>query len=358
MTGLYIHIPYCRAKCAYCDFASVPSTDGVPQAYVDALAADMQTRRGARVETVYIGGGTPSLLSPVQIRQVGALIADHADTGALTEMTCEVNPESVTLEKLEALRAIGVNRISMGLQSTRETDLRALGRIHSFSDFTKAWRAVRDTGFSNCGADLIFGLPGQTVAAWQSVLAEAASCNPEHLSLYALTIEPGTPLAERGAPVDADVQADMYEWAVSFLSSRGYEHYEISNWAKPGFRSRHNLMYWRGGRYVGVGAAAASYDGARRFVNERSPDVYCARLSAGVSPIVDDEIIDEECHRRERVMLGLRLSDGIPRSAIADSHAASLDTFIGQGLMEHHADSVRLTDRGMLLSNVVLREFV
>lgn len=358
MTGLYVHIPYCHAKCAYCDFASVPSADGVPQAYLDALAVEMSARGGARLETVYIGGGTPSLLSPAQIRRLGELISGSYDTAALGEMTCEVNPESVTPEKLDALRAVGMNRISMGLQSTRDADLCALGRIHSFGDFQNAWRVVRAAGFSNCGIDLIYGLPGQTLAEWQGVLADAAAHEPEHLSLYALAVEPGTPLAARGARVDADVQADMYEWAVSFLLSRGYEHYEISNWATPGFRSRHNLIYWRGGRYVGVGAAAASYDGSRRFVNERSPAAYCARLSAGASPVAEDEIIDEECHRRERVMLGLRLSDGVPRSAIADGHAAALDAFVGQGLMERQADTVRLTDRGMLVSNVILREFV
>lgn len=358
MAGLYTHIPYCSSKCAYCDFASVPSAAGVPEEYLDALSAEMRARPGARLETVYIGGGTPSLLSPAQIRRLGAFINCSYDTAAIEEMTCEVNPESVTPEKLEALRAIGVNRISVGLQSTSDEDLRLLGRVHSFNDYAAAWRSVRAAGFSNCGSDLIYGLPGQTLAGWQSVLAETAANEPEHLSLYALSVEPGTPLAARGARADADLQADMYEWAVSFLTSRGYEHYEISNWAKPGFRSRHNLLYWRGGSYVGVGASAASFDGTRRFVNERSPAVYCARLSAGASPVAEEEAVDEELRGRERVMLGLRLSDGVPRSAIPVSHAAALDSFLSQGLMEQHDGAVRLTDRGMLVSNVILREFV
>ena len=359
MTGLYIHIPFCRKKCDYCDFSSVPSVTGVPQSYVDVLAADMRRYRGEAIETVYIGGGTPSLLTSGQIRAIGALISDTFDTTAVTEMTCEVNPESVTLETIAALRDIGVNRISMGLQSTDDAALRWLGRIHTAHEFEIAFRTVRNAGCDNIGIDLIYGLPGQTVDSWRSVLEKAIAFHPEHMSLYALTIEPGTPLAERKIIVDQDMQADMYEWAGKFLAANGFVQYEISNWAKPGYESRHNLIYWRGGRYIGIGAAAASCDGRRRWVNERDGAQYTRLVQTDNNFVVDDECIEGPIRDAEHLMLGLRLTAGIlVTDDIRTRHGGAFDQFITQGLMEMSGNNVRLTPRGMLVSNQVLREFV
>jgi oxygen-independent coproporphyrinogen-3 oxidase len=315
--------------------------------------------RGAALGTVYIGGGTPSLLSREQIAVLGALIRDTFDTGAVGEMTCEVNPESVTPEKIEALRAIGINRVSMGLQSTDDEALRWLGRIHSVAEFERAYKTVRDAGCENVGIDLIYGLPDQTQDAWHSVLEKSVAYQPEHISLYGLTIERGTPLADRGARVNDDAQADMYEWAGAFLERRGFSQYEISNWARPGFESRHNLIYWRGGCYIGVGAAAASFDGSRRRVNDRDPGRYAALVKAGSDPVAEEELIGGPRRDAEHLMLGLRLNAGILLTQeLRGRHGGTFDGFIRQGLMEMSGDHVRLTTRGRLVSNQVLQELI
>ncbi|MGA2090921.1 MAG: radical SAM family heme chaperone HemW, partial [Endomicrobiales bacterium] len=302
MTGLYIHIPFCRSKCAYCDFSSIPLKADVPQSYIDALGAEMKRYRGRELKTVYLGGGTPSLLSPAQIRDLGERITDTFNTSSVTEMTCEVNPESLTAEKISALQDIGVNRISMGLQSTDDTSLQWLGRIHSVRDFEIAYRVARDAGFTNIGIDLIYGLPGQTPDAWARVLQTAIEYQPDHMSLYALSIENGTPLAQQRISVDDDSQADMYQWAGTFLADNGLTHYEISNWATPGCQSLHNLNYWLGGHYIGIGAAAASCDGLRRWVNDRDSARYTERILAGGDPVADEEFLDDSMRLTEHLI--------------------------------------------------------
>jgi len=388
--ALYVHIPFCQAKCPYCDFNSYAGLESLMAPYADALIAEMalwrEATRDARVTSVFFGGGTPSFLPPAETERIFTALRCSFRLAPDAEITAEANPGSTDSARLDGLRRLGFNRLSLGVQSFQDDDLRLLGRVHSAAEAREAYRAARRAGFENVNLDLIYGLPGQPLAAWQRTLAEAIDLRPEHLSLYALTLEEGAPLAAdvaRGrlpAP-DADLAADMYLWAGEALAAAGYQQYEISNWALPGYRCRHNLVYWHNEPYLSLGAGAHSCLGGFRFAAVRDPRAYIRDVMAsGAEPRADGlavflaglrhlEIVEETTPARaiaETVILGLRLVEGVSVAAFRRRFGASLLSVYAPavaeltalGLLERANGRIRLTPKGRLLGNEAFERFL
>jgi len=372
--GLYVHIPFCSSRCSYCDFATGLYASKLAERYVRALVEEIRSSRKveSRVDTIYFGGGTPSLLAPSQLDRILCALHDQFEIDHAPEITLEINPGSVNAEKLREFQRLGINRASFGAQTFDDTELAKLGRSHSAADALKTFAELRTSGFSNISFDLIAGLPGQTLAGWQRNIEIALELQPEHLSFYLLEVHAGTPLADhirRGIqPVpDDDLAGVMYEWMLERASGAGYEHYEISNLCRRGFHSRHNVKYWTGAPYYGFGCSAHSYDGRmRRWSNHRDVLRYVELIDSGASPMVDEQRLSETDVRSEAVFLGMRLMQGIDvrryRESfgvdLRDKHAADLDRFCKAGLLEFDGDLLRLTRTGALLSNEVFAAFV
>ena len=372
--GLYIHIPFCRSRCSYCDFATGIYQGELAARYVRAVVDEIAASRhaGARLDTVYFGGGTPSLLTPAQLDQLLAIVDRqfHIDSGS--EITMEMNPGTVNRDQLRAFRELGVNRASFGAQTFDDAELAKLGRSHTSADTLKTFHELRAAGFDNVSFDLIAGLPGQTLAGWQRNIEQSLALQPEHLSFYLLEVHSGTPLADhirRGLqPVpDEDLAAVMYEWMLERAAQSGYEHYEISNLCKPGFNSRHNTKYWTGAPYYGFGCSAHSFDGrTRRWSNQRDVLRYVASVEQGASPIVEEQELTEADLRAEALFLGMRLMRGVDVREYNElfgvdlraEHADELDLFRQAGLVEFDGDLIRLTRNGALMSNEVFAAFV
>jgi oxygen-independent coproporphyrinogen-3 oxidase len=372
--GLYIHIPFCSSRCSYCDFATGLYQSELADRYVRAVVEEIRSSQKieSHVDTIYFGGGTPSLLAPSQLDRILFSLHEHFEMDESPEITIEINPGSVNSEKLHEFRSLGVNRASFGAQTFDDAELAKLGRSHTAADALKTFEELRAAGFVNVSFDLIAGLPGQTLAGWQRNIKIALELQPEHLSFYLLEVHSGTPLAEhirRGIqPVpDDDLAGVMYEWMLERASEAGYEHYEISNLCRPGFQSRHNVKYWIGAPYYGFGCSAHSYDGhTRRWSNHRDVLKYVELVEAGVSPVVDEQQLSEIDVRAEAVFLGLRLMEGVDIRRYRESfgvdlraeHGEDLDRFCKAGLVEFAGDQLRLTRTGALLSNEVFAAFV
>jgi len=409
--SLYIHIPFCRAKCAYCDFNSYAGRERLLEPYLAAvegeiadLGARVASYQPAVVPTVYFGGGTPSLLSLGQAETLLLAVRRSFPVRPDAEVTLEANPGTVSTGYLLGLRSLGVNRLSLGVQSLDDGLLQAVGRIHTAAQARQAYSWARQAGFQNVSLDFMYGLPGQTLTQWQNTLQEALALCPDHLSLYALTVDEDTPLGRRVATgelavPDADLAADMYELAEEVLAKGGYQHYEISNWAgdaeRPwapptGSRCRHNLVYWRNEPYLGFGAGAHSScpavlarhlrpnlwssgeSGAppvawTRWRDALSPERYIACLRSGRSPAEEAQELSAGDAMAETMFMGLRLvSEGVPMAGFAERFDRSMEevfgTRIGElvaaGLLESAGDRVRLTGRGRLLGNEVFQRFV
>lgn len=374
MAGLYVHIPFCRSKCAYCAFYSiVPRKDAVPL-FVDALLAEARSRRSElrNIDTLYIGGGTPSLLPSAQWNKLTAGIRSLLSDSRIKEFTVEVNPDDVTPELVETWIESGVNRVSMGVQSFSESSLRFLGRIHSVSKAEEAYRQISRVG--NVSIDLIYGHFGQTADQWREELHRLIDLSPQHLSAYSLTIEENSILARRasgGQPVEVDDEhhREMYMILCDEMQRAGYEHYELSSFAKPGYRSAHNSMYWTGERYTGLGPAASGYDGQRtRRTNEASLAKYLAAFSSegkGVAPHIletldDEELFEELVMTRLRVREGLRLSDlekrfGRNKLSTLIRNAAQ---HIRAGRLQEKDGAFILTKEGMFVSDAVIVDLI
>ncbi len=363
--GLYIHIPFCRSRCSYCDFATGLYESEIAERYVRAVVEEIgaSPAAGARVDTIYFGGGTPSLLDPSQLERILAVVNERFGVDAAPEITLEINPGSATPERLRNFRALGINRASFGAQTFDDRELAKLGRSHTAADARRTFRDLCAAGFDNVSFDLIAGLPGQTLAGWERNVAEALELQPEHLSFYLLEVHSGTPLAqhiERGLqPVpDEDLAAVMYESMLERATRAGYEHYEISNLCRAGFHSRHNTKYWTGEPYFGFGCSAHSYDGEfRRWSNHRDVFEYVKQVEQGFSPISEEQILTERDVKAESLFLGLRLMRGVRLNLFAE-HAKELERFRAAGLVEQDEESVRLTRHGALLSNEVFAAFV
>lgn len=385
--GVYIHIPFCKSRCSYCDFATdVYRDSGAVERYVDALCREIEGgnpswREGvgtvqqddtlptgrvsaSHIDTIYFGGGTPSLLEPEQIERILNDVTSVFSVAESAEITMEMNPATVTPEKLDAFRKLGINRASFGVQTFNEFDLKLLARGHDANDARQTYRMLRESGFANISFDLIAGLPGQTLEDWSRNLDEAIAMEPEHLSLYLLEIHESTPLAEqvrsgRRTPIDDELAAEMYEMMLDRLAAAGYEQYEISNFAKPGFESRHNTKYWRLDPVYGFGVSAHSFDGRERYANERDTAKYVSSIEEEGSAEVFREIVNIGS---ETAFLGLRLNEGVDIEAYERRFGAELSLksseLIERGLVETADGRFRLTRKGMLFSNEVFAEFV
>ena len=398
--SLYFHIPFCTHRCAYCDFNTYAGQEDFIPAYVDALCTEIEFvgqsfSDNNKVHTIFFGGGTPSLLSPNQFELIFHSIRKYFDLIQNAEITIEANPGTVNLEQLRKLRAIGINRISFGVQSANAEELQMLERAHDFFDVINSVSWARSAGFDNLNLDLIYGLPGQTLQTWQATVKRILDLNPNHISAYALTLEHGTPFgrwSKRGLlPLpDPDLTADMYEWASDVFESAGYIQYEISNWAKPNRECVHNLQYWRGLPYLGLGAGAHGYANGYRYLNVlriktyidrlRSLDSQFTNLEFPVAPaVVNHHRQTQHDDMSEYMMTGLRLThEGIAasafrqrfRCALNDVYRKEIDELIRLGLLEWHTETseapkngetsevLRLTRRGRLLGNQVFMQFL
>ena len=353
--GLYLHIPYCLAKCRYCDFYSAGASRAVPDEYVNALIARMAAMCPGRPETVYFGGGTPSLLSPAQVSRL--LEAARPLPGA--EITLEANPETVDEKKLAGFRAAGANRLSLGVQTASDESLARLGRPHTAAQSRAALAAARAAGFENITGDIMLALPHYTREEFDRTLALLAEGGAAHVSAYLLKIEPGTPFGKAPPPglPGEDEAADFYLYAVEQLAKAGYAQYEISNFARPGFAGKHNLIYWDCRDYLGLGPAAASCMGGRRFSFGRST----ADFLAGAAPAPEGE-----CTGADYIMLRLRLAEGLRLSLLRerfglvfdDSRLAFVRRCVSAGYTVFDGDRLALTPRGMLVQNAILTELL
>jgi oxygen-independent coproporphyrinogen-3 oxidase len=393
--GLYIHIPFCEKKCAYCDFNTYAGLQADFDVTVDALCGEMARwcalLQGRTISTIFVGGGTPTVLSMPQLTRLFAAIHQNFTVAPRAEITCEANPGTVDREKFGLLRALGVNRLSLGVQSFQTEELHFLSRIHSVEDVFRAFDAARRAGFANINLDFIFGLPNQPLHHWQATLEQAIQLQPEHLSLYSLIVEPNTPLyhwVETGqaAAPDEDQAAEHFEFAMARLAAAGFRHYEVSNWARettddlpdatPRLASQHNLLYWRNQEYLGIGPGAHSHlqrssaDGTlldQRWGNRKPVAGYIKRVTRG-DPLEEFvESIDRRMAMGETMMLGLRLlQEGVAYARFQAQHNVALPIVFAtelaklhkQKLIEYNERIVRLTPQGLLLGNQVFAEFL
>ena len=359
--GLYIHVPFCKQKCVYCDFYSLPRREDQMDAYVSALRAQLAEAdfSGYEADTVYFGGGTPSYLGPRRLTALLEAASAACSIAPGAEITLEANPDSAgDPDALSALRQAGFNRVSLGMQPADDGELRAIGRVHTMAQVRASADAVRRAGFDNLSLDLIYGLPGQSLPRWRENLSAAAALCPEHLSCYGLKAEPGTPLYARRDTLPGDgAQADMYLETVDFLESRGYRQYEISNFAKPGRESRHNLKYWTLGEYAGFGPGAHSDFRGRRYAWARDLEAYLR----GKPPLSEDQAMSPRDREAEWLMLSLRLVRGLDMAAWEERFRRPFAPFLpflnrceAAGYAAREEGRWRLTPRGFLVSNQII----
>lgn len=368
---LYIHIPFCARKCAYCDFNSTTYDHAAAERYLAALAKE-SALRGAdfRPKTIFIGGGTPTALNAAQMRALMEMIRRDFALDDLKEFTIEANPATVNIDKARTMLDAGVNRVSIGVQSFHDNLLRKLGRIHTARNAEETYALLRRAGFKNISLDLIFSIPGETERMWEEDLARACGMAPEHISAYCLTYEPETPLGRdladgRVTPLPEDVEAEMYLRAIDFLPSHGYEQYEISNYAKPGFECAHNIAYWLNANSLGLGTGAFSYINGTRSSNARDIAEYTTRMESG-SAKVFEETLGKEDAAREAVMLGLRMRVGIERDDFLKRTGVALDTLLNEqilaltrdGFFEDDAKTFRVSRKGLPVTDSLLLHFM
>jgi putative oxygen-independent coproporphyrinogen III oxidase len=377
--GIYVHVPFCTVRCGYCDFNTYTSEElgpagGAPGAsrttYAEAAIAEVRRARVALgdvdvpVQTVFFGGGTPTLLSPADLGSVVAAIAAEFGLADDAEVTTESNPDSVALWDLEELRQVGFTRISFGMQSAVDHVLRVLDRTHDPLRVPAVVDWARQAGFEQISLDLIYGTPGESLADWETSVETALASSPDHVSAYSLIVEDGTALARRvkrgELPMpDEDDLADKYVLADERFAAAGLGWYEVSNWAKDeASRCRHNLLYWTGGDWWGIGPGAHSHVGGVRWWNVKHPAAYADRLAAGLSPAHAREVLDDESRRVERVLLELRLRDGLPVSVLDATGRAAVARLIDDGLLTRHAERLVPTPRGRLLADALVRDLL
>lgn len=377
--SLYIHIPFCAKKCDYCDFLSGTADKTVQGEYVDALVCEIesyqQLAKEYLVNTIFIGGGTPSFMSAEHISRILEAVYDTFTLKASLkdiEITIEINPGTVNRQKFIQYKKAGINRLSMGLQSTDNDELKLLGRIHTYEDFLKNYEAAREAGFQNINLDLISALPGQSLKSWQQTLEKAAALKPEHISAYSLILEEGTPFYSRYKEEDQDEELDrlIYKETKHFLQKQGYLHYEVSNYAKPGYEAKHNITYWTRGEYLGLGLGASSLMKEERFTKESDLTAYIAAFKNGSLPIEnlkkEIEQLSDMKQMEEFMFLGLRLCKGIKKSdffhkflkSVEDIYDVILKKSELEGLIVSNGDRIYLTDKGMDLSNLVMSRFL
>jgi len=374
--GLYLHFPFCISKCPYCDFNSYQlKEDNQISSYISALYKEItaysQKLNKSNIKTIYLGGGTPTILSGVQIYNILEFCKDKFTIEKKAEITIEANPGTLDGEKLKLLIEAGINRLSLGAQSFNNIFLKKLGRIHNTQDIIDSYNLAREIGFSNINIDIMFALPDQTTEDLQDTLKKAVSLKPDHLSLYNLTIKPGTEYYENykrntlKLPSE-DEEFDMYNWAINFLKENNFEHYEIANFARPHKRSLHNLIYWQNKPYLGIGAGAYSFIRGYRYMNFKDPEKYIKEVMNDKLPIDHGEKLSLRKRMIETIILGLRTKDGVSYKKyktrfginLNDIFSKQIDKLVNLGLLKKVDCKIKLTKRGIFLANTVFREFV
>lgn len=369
---LYIHIPFCMKKCAYCDFLSGSATDEQKQAYLDALILEIQNCGDFseyEVSSIFFGGGTPSVFSGAWIAQIMAEIRDKFQFQENAEITIEANPGTVDMEKLTYYRKAGINRVSFGCQSSDNTELKLLGRIHTWGGFLESYELARMAGFENINVDLMSGLPGQTVTSWEETLRKVAALQPEHISAYSLIIEEGTPFYEMEEQLhlpEEDAERLMYEQTAKILKSYGYEQYEISNYAKEGKACQHNIGYWTGVEYLGLGLGASSLVNHCRFSNTNHMEEYLKYSHKPEQIRQDIQLLSQQEEMEEFMILGLRMNCGVSESefleryhcGIDDVYGPVLEKYVSGGFLVRENGRIFFTREGISVSNVILADFL
>lgn len=366
---LYIHIPFCVRKCDYCDFLSAPGSEEAKASYTEALLREIEAVKTEKreVSSIFVGGGTPSVLSPSLMGDIFEKIHESFSVAPDAEITIEANPGTLSKEKLFLYRSVGINRLSLGLQSPEETELKSLGRIHTYGEFLESFSLAREAGFQNINVDLMCALPEQTYEGWIRNLRTVAALQPEHISAYSLIIEEGTPFAKRKLNLpDEDTEYRMYEDTAGILAEYGYEQYEISNYAKKGLSCRHNIGYWTRKEYLGLGLGAASLWGAQRFSNTSDFSLYLNNSGFPEKIRGDRETLSLEAEMSEFMFLGLRMTKGVSKAEFLEGFGVPIESVYGNvldkyksvGLLEEKEGRIFLTREGIHVSNGVMAEFL
>lgn len=373
--GMYIHIPFCQRKCHYCDFPSYAGMENYWEAYTEAVVKELTLKAEdfsqATIKTLFIGGGTPSLLPYRLIERILETVHSKYRVIPHGEATIEANPGTLTPDKLKTYRKLGLNRISLGLQAAQEDLLKKLGRIHSYEDFLHAVDLAHQNGFQNINADLIFGIPGQSLEDWRMTLERVTALDLTHLSCYSLKIEEDTLFGDlknqgRLEEVEEELDREMYHMAIDYLAERGFAQYELSNFAKPHYSCQHNINYWECGEYMGIGAGAHSFARNRRFANTPDVAAYIGGIKTGEPLLSEDITLDMEDRISERVILGLRMNRGVDLEVLSlelnvdleMKYAEKIEKLLAWKLVEHCGTVLKLTKRGMDLANSVFIEFI
>ena len=370
--GLYLHIPFCETICNYCNFNRGLLDESLKHRYLSALGQEIESQAHAvLVDSVFFGGGTPSVLTPAEVDELIRRCRSAFDLDPEAEITLEVNPETASPERLEGYLAVGVNRLSLGVQSFRDPELQRLGRSHTAARAVAAFEAGRAAGFADLSVDLMAWLPEQTLSHWNESVETLIGLEPDHASLYLLELYPNAPLRDEMAragwcQAPDEMVAEMYHRGLEWLEAAGYRQYEISNVAKNGRKSRHNLKYWSGGAWIGFGCGAHSTRDGRRWQNVSETETYIERVSGGLSPVMSQRMLSVEERVTDRLFLGLRLSDGVDLPAVERQYGVDvwrrwgrdLQLCVDAGLLHERSDRLRLTRKGMLLANEVMRVFV
>lgn len=366
--ALYIHIPFCKQKCLYCDFPSFANSEGLMEGYIEALCIEMGNIGNKKISTMFIGGGTPTYLNLECLKKLIKSL-EKLNLSEDIEFTIEGNPGTFTREKLELLKVMGVNRLSIGLQAVQDELLKKLGRIHDYNSFLSSYNMARSMDFNNINIDLMFGLPGQTIKMWKHTLETVVKLNPEHLSCYSLILEEGTPFfnlyRERDLP-NEDIVSEMYSITKQFLSEKGYFQYEISNFSKQGLECKHNLTYWNLKNYIGIGSGAHSYYEGIRYRNEVNVQKYVEAILKNGSAVVESYNNTLEDNIEEFIFLGLRKSDGISIKEFEDRFEKDIFFIYGNVIKKYvdehmiiiEKDRLYLSPRGIEISNYILSDFI
>ncbi|HDF2605512.1 TPA: oxygen-independent coproporphyrinogen III oxidase [Clostridioides difficile] len=390
MLGLYVHIPFCVKKCKYCDFNSYKMDIDSKKRYIEDLKIEMELysnklykdnkyknkeccslNKNDKITSIFVGGGTPSILTSDEIREVFISIKEMFDIDENAEITIECNPGTLTLEKLKTMKEIGINRLSIGLQAIQEKHLNFIGRIHTYEEFEKNYKDALSVGFKNINIDLMHSLPNQTLCDWKETLEKVVHLNPTHISAYSLILEEGTELynmyeSNKFELIDENVDIEMYEYTINYLKSKGYNQYEISNYSKEGYNCEHNILYWECEHYIGIGAGASGYINENRYNNVESLEDYHLSLVKREKPIQENEILSEKDMIEEKIFMGLRMNKGIKFEDFKkkfgidfrEKYNKQIEMLLARKLINQSFEGIQLTQKGREISNSVFIEFM
>ncbi|HDJ1464573.1 TPA: oxygen-independent coproporphyrinogen III oxidase [Clostridioides difficile] len=390
MLGLYVHIPFCVKKCKYCDFNSYKMDIDSKKRYIEDLKIEMELysnklykdnkyknkeccslNKNDKITSIFVGGGTPSILTSDEIREVFISIKEMFDIDENAEITIECNPGTLTLEKLKTMKEIGINRLSIGLQAIQEKHLNFIGRIHTYEEFEKNYKDALSVGFKNINIDLMYSLPNQTLCDWKETLEKVVHLNPTHISAYSLILEEGTELynmyeSNKFELIDENVDIEMYEYTINYLKSKGYNQYEISNYSKEGYNCEHNILYWECEHYIGIGARASGYINENRYNNVESLEDYHLSLVKREKPIQENEILSEKDMIEEKIFMGLRMNKGIKFEDFKkkfgidfrEKYNKQIEMLLARKLINQSFEGIQLTQKGREISNSVFIEFM